>query len=56
MFPSNEHGEPMSYEDQLIREATEGPQYWCSACERDADDCICDEILEAEGENEQRIT
>ncbi len=31
----------MSYEDQLIRESTEGPTYWCSACERDAEDCVC---------------
>jgi hypothetical protein len=34
----------MSYEDVLIREATEGPVCWCSACERDADDCCCEEL------------
>ncbi len=33
----------MSYEDQLIRESTERAidQPWCSACERNSEDCIC---------------
>ncbi len=36
----------MSYENQLIREATERFTPWCSACERDADDCICEELCD----------
>ena len=34
----------MSYENFLIREQTEGPVRWCSQCERDAEDCVCEEL------------
>ncbi len=37
----------MSYENQLIRESTGegmGQPPWCSACERDAEDCVCEEL------------
>ncbi len=34
----------MEYEDFLIREQTEGPVRWCSLCERDAEDCVCEEL------------
>lgn len=32
------------YEDYLIREATERYAPWCSDCERDAEDCVCEEL------------
>ncbi len=34
----------MEYEDYLIREMTEGPVRWCSQCQRDAEDCVCEEL------------
>lgn len=34
----------MSYENFLIREMTEGPVHWCSQCERDAEDCVCEQL------------
>ncbi len=37
----------MSYEDILIRESTGegmGQPPWCSACERDVEDCVCEEL------------
>ena len=34
----------MSYENFLIREQTEGRVRWCSQCERDAEDCVCEEL------------
>lgn len=36
----------MSYENVLIREATERHTPWCSQCERDADDCVCEELCD----------
>lgn len=36
----------MSYENVLIREATERYTPWCSDCERDADECVCEEICD----------
>lgn len=33
-----------NYENQLICEQTEGPVRWCSQCERDAEDCCCEEL------------
>jgi hypothetical protein len=34
----------MSYEDILIREMTDETMRWCSQCERDAEDCVCEEL------------
>jgi len=36
----------MEYEDFLIREMNDGPVHWCSQCERDAEDCICEQLCD----------
>ncbi len=41
---TNDTNTTVNYENQLIREMTEGPTRWCSACERDAEDCVCEEL------------
>lgn len=33
-------------EDYLIREMTTGPVRWCSTCERDAEDCVCEQLCD----------